>query len=301
MKIKQNNFTTDNNFPYSLHNVDNYKKNIYNTKNICRDIGTKNDNSNKNIINDAINDILNKYILLITDYIRLITEKIYIKKMQYYKFIFIRGLDTITTVFKILLLFTKNIDVTYYHSQKAFYFYVEFIEQISNDQNTFLNLSSREACMFVYKKTIFEINNDIKKNMNENNEEEKRIFSLLDNHLSLYKNIVYFCIQHQEFDYDKINYMNNCLDELKSISNQLNNVSLFAIKEKIECVYLFINILLEHKITVIQFFEICKLFITKIVEKKTFITCKKIQNKTSNNEFIDKMNNANICIAWLFQ
>ena len=81
-------------------------------------------------INCNLSDILNKYTLIIFDYMKLISEQINIKHQKYYHFIFMRGLDTITNVFKMLLFLTKNIDLTYFHSQKAFYFYVEFIEQI---------------------------------------------------------------------------------------------------------------------------------------------------------------------------
>ena len=58
--------------------------------------------------------------------------------------------------------------MTYFHSQKSFYFYVEFIGQISEDQHSFLHLSSKDASIFVYKKTIFEINDEIIKNSSQN-------------------------------------------------------------------------------------------------------------------------------------
>ena len=162
--------------PYSLSKSDNYKS----------------------ILMSSVNEIIDKYILLVIDYMLLISEKIYIKKTQYYKYIFIRGLDTITSVFKFMLLYTKNIDLTYYHSQKAFYFYVEFIEQISNDQNTFLQLSSREACMFVYKKTIYELINEYKKPNSLNWKEENKIFNSINNYLLSYKNIINFFINHND-------------------------------------------------------------------------------------------------------
>jgi hypothetical protein len=280
MKSKPNNISQDNYLPYSLHNINNYKKNMTND----------------------ISDILNKYVLLIIDYMNLISEKIYIKQSNYYKFIFIRGLDTITSVFKILLFFTKNLDVTYYHSQKAFYFYIEFIEQISNDQNTFLNLSSREACMFVYKKTLFEINNDIKKNINENNEEEKKNLYFIDNHQNIYKNIVYFCIQQSELDYhNRVTYIHDFCDKIKQFSEYFNHVILP--KVKIDCIYLFINHLLEREININCFFELNKLFVTKISDKKTSINYKILHDKILFDEFNEKLKNLapKTCIMWLFQ
>ena len=109
--------------------------------------------------------ILEKYTSLIFEYLLFFFDKIkYIKKRQtYFKYIFERGFDTVTSVFTGMLLNTKNVELSLYHGQKSVYFYVEFIEQISDAQNSFLQLSSRDAVMFVYKRTIFELNKDMVK------------------------------------------------------------------------------------------------------------------------------------------
>ena len=109
--------------------------------------------------------ILEKYTSLIFEYLMFFFDKIkYTKKKQtYFKYIFERGFDTVTNVFDGMLLSTKNIDLSLYHGQKSLYFYIEFIEQISDSQNSFLQLSSRDAVMFVYKRTIFELNKDMVK------------------------------------------------------------------------------------------------------------------------------------------
>jgi len=78
------------------------------------------------------------------------------------RFIIIRGLDTLTNVFLHIFYFTKNIDLTYYHCQKSFNFYVEFVCQITEEEKMFLQLSSRDATTYVYKKTLFEINEQAK-------------------------------------------------------------------------------------------------------------------------------------------
>jgi hypothetical protein len=111
-----------------------------------------------------LHDILDKYVLLITEYMIYLNEKIHVKNKIYFQYIFTRGLDTITNVFNGMLFYTKNLDLSFYHSQKAFYFYVEFIEQITETQNVFLKLSSRDAAIFVYKRTLFEINREYVKN-----------------------------------------------------------------------------------------------------------------------------------------
>ena len=82
----------------------------------------------------------------------------YLINPNYLKFIVIRGIETLTHVFNTILHYTKNLEITYLHSQKAYYYYIEFISQISEDQNIFLQLSSNDAIMYVYKKTIYNIN-----------------------------------------------------------------------------------------------------------------------------------------------
>jgi hypothetical protein len=179
----------DNNF--SLQNLDNYRKNIDNTT----------------------SEITEKYYMLITEYFKFITENIKIKKPGFSRFIITRGLDTITNVFNNIFYYTKNIDLTYFHCQKSFYFYVEFVGQISEDEKMFLQLSSRDATTYVYKKTIFEIiceykkNVDINENINLNSVNEQ--LSIINNYINIYKTLVYKIIQ-------------NC-----NLSSKQNNMELF--------------------------------------------------------------------------
>ena len=60
-----------------------------------------------------------------------------------------------------LYMYTKNLEITMHHCKKAYCYYVEFIGQIGDDNHSFLQLNSKDATLFVYKKTIFEINNNI--------------------------------------------------------------------------------------------------------------------------------------------
>jgi hypothetical protein len=108
-------------------------------------------------LNRTIPEIINKYVDLICEYFAFIDEKKNITHKKQYHYLRTRGLDTITHVFVMILFYTKNLELTYFHSQKSFYLYVEFIEQILDVQHTFLHLTSRDASVFVYKKTIYEI------------------------------------------------------------------------------------------------------------------------------------------------
>jgi hypothetical protein len=101
-----------------------------------------------------------------------------------------RGLETLIHVFSVVFYYTKNLELTFYHTQKAYYFYIEFIEQISDDNITFLQLSSKDAILFVYKKTIYDLNNEYKKNLMEPNEDEKIILNTLSSYIHFYKSVI---------------------------------------------------------------------------------------------------------------
>ena len=66
-------------------------------------------------------------------------------------------------VMNVLFLYTRNTELIYKHLNKSFLYYIEFIEQIGEEGNSFLQLSSKDAMLFVYKKTIFDINIEYKK------------------------------------------------------------------------------------------------------------------------------------------
>ena len=279
MKIKVKNKTLESNIPFSynqylLNQNDNYKEKI----------------------NKDLNYILNKYVELIIEYIKFIAEKINIKKNNYFTFIFIRGYDTITTVFKIMLYYTKNVDLTFYHCQKAFYFYVEFIEQISTEQNSFLQLSSREASLFVYKKTIYEINLEYKKNMKDCSIEDKLIFDKLDNFIYLNKNIISYCINYFTFiDTESINiihnYLNICYENKSTL--KLSDI-------QFNYLHLLLDKLMDKNIKLSIYFEIITLFVSKIISKKNI--CENLKVQIMDNDLINYLNEIDCkqFINWLF-
>ena len=78
-------------------------------------------------------------------------------------FIIRRGAETVKHCFKIIFMYTKDIDITFYHCKKAYCYYIEFMGQISDNSHSYLQLNSKDAALFVYKKTLFEMNSDFKK------------------------------------------------------------------------------------------------------------------------------------------
>ena len=158
------------------------------------DTNSLKDQSFNKELNRPIAEIVEKYVALIGEYYAFISENANIIHKKQYPYLLARGLDTITHVFIIILFYTKNLEITYYHSQKSFYFYVEFIEQILDAQNAFLHLDSRDASIFVYKKTIYEINPDLRTDM-ENAPEIDDQFKEINAYIQIYKQMPFESIE----------------------------------------------------------------------------------------------------------
>ena len=186
---------------YSLHNCDNFKKEL----------------------DSEIGDVVEKISGLFLEYFKFITENIKLKNSSFSKFIIIRGLDTIINVFNFILLYTKNLDVTYFHCQKSFYFYVEFVGQISDDEKLFLQLSSRDASTYVYKKTIFDINPELRKSNEEISDYTKLKLTVINSYIEIYKTLLFKLI-NDDFHNTVVNI--GLLEELYKKLNNLSNKSL---------------------------------------------------------------------------
>ena len=185
---------------YSLHNSENYKKEL----------------------NYEISDVVCKVSELLIDYFKFITENIKLKKSNFSRFIITRGLSTIINVFNYILLYTKNLDVTYFHCQKAFYFYVEFVGQISEDEKIFLQLTSRDATTYVYKKTIFEINNELRKNNEDISDYTRLKLNIINSYLELYEKILLKLINEDFTNLEKLNSIQNIYKKLNILNNKSN-------------------------------------------------------------------------------
>jgi len=231
---------------FSLHNIEHFNKTL--------DVD----------INDCI---LNKYIELVTEYLRFIFENIKIKSLYYSKFVIIRGLETMTNVFNIVLYYTKNIDLTYFHCQKSFYYYAEFISQITEDQHVFLQLSSRDATTYVYKKTVYEINNVYRKNMISSQLIIDK-FNLIHKNIKIF-NIIILKILSNENLFLQNNTTENTINiqKIQKVCNKLNKLKIDI--ENLCAFELFIDIL-DNKVNnadkfmIDKFMEIILLYLKKI-------------------------------------
>lgn len=105
-------------------------------------------------ITSMYSDIVLSYCNLINFYVSYSIENMNIKDKE----IFFTGLNVIQHVFRLILLYTKNLELTNFNTQQGIYYYVEYISQITDrEDNIFFNLSIKDAVIYVYTRTIFEI------------------------------------------------------------------------------------------------------------------------------------------------
>jgi hypothetical protein len=109
-----------------------------------------------------------------------------------------KGIKNVFYIFNFLLLYTKNLELTIYHTQKAILYFIEFIGQIGDDSHSFLKLNTKDASLFIYKKTIFEVNNDFRKSYEES-EETKTKMEMLHLYIETYNNIMLKIIENFDF------------------------------------------------------------------------------------------------------
>ena len=125
----------------SLTNIDNYKQYATETSSVA----------------------FSKFLNIAGDYLVQCSDNIHMRNIAYYKYVVSQGMATLGHVFLTLYLYTNNLELTVFHCQKDVYYYIEFIGQIGGDHHSFLQLNSKDAMLFVYKKTIFEIDNIYRK------------------------------------------------------------------------------------------------------------------------------------------
>lgn len=207
------------------------KNNIQNSENYLESL-------NINII-----DIVTRYINLINEYIKQCEDNIFVQNKLYKNFIYKKGINTISYIYKFLLLYTKNLDITYYNCQKSCIYYIEFIGQISDDNNSFLQLNSKDASLFVYKKTIFEINNDIRKNNIDTI--SKKILNQCELFINIYNNLIFKIIDNNENILKNINVeLHNFMNKLIKIFIENDNIFL---NNKLEAILIFCKNFKDNK------------------------------------------------------
>jgi len=105
----------------------------------------------------SIGIVVSNFLKLLNTYHLLFLKNIVTKNLKYRNYIYLQGMKCINHIFIFILQYTNNMAFTYYHCEKGIYYFTEFITQIENE-NSFLKLTSTDAIIFVYKKTIYNMN-----------------------------------------------------------------------------------------------------------------------------------------------
>jgi hypothetical protein len=100
--------------------------------------------------------VVEKYVSILNEFFHLIQQSDIMQKLNYPVHSLYIGINALHRVFEFVLLRTKNIEKAYYYSQKTYYYYLEYIEQI-HKSNLSQSLNHLDAILFVYKKTIFSL------------------------------------------------------------------------------------------------------------------------------------------------
>ena len=225
------------------------KKTVINPKYSLQTISNYNES-----VNCELSDIKHKYLFIVNDYL----NNIKLNKKENTNFIILRGLETITHVFNMILYVTKNLEITHFYSERSFYLYIEFINQITDDSNKFLQLCSRDASIYVYKKTIFDINKEYRKKIDEECDKkmDETIFIPFNNFTHLIKIMMLYVFEYNISFNEKIIMIQEILKSVNN--NNTNNIT----HEKINTICEMSNIQNISKLAIESYRDnIIKLFI----------------------------------------
>ena len=237
--------------------------------------------------------ILNYYNNIIFEYIKNIKDNVNIKKIELMHFITGRGIHVINHIFSIMLLYTKNIDITVRHTTQGFLYYTEFISQIGDDIHSYLQLNSKDAMLFSYKKTIYDIDNDYKKKFKLCMKDKKKIneITIL---CEITNKIMYNLINCPRFICDM--KTDNFLPKLKNILDTFRINSQLILENKLEdIINKFLEIINKHEDTDHnQQLSITHNFLKKIFKRIRLHTNKntksKVVIKEINKQIMDNLN-----------
>jgi hypothetical protein len=248
-------------------------------------ISLSNSDNYYNSLSINVNDILLQQLNILEEYIKNINEIFHINKKNKL-YIIIKGIETIFHIYQQIVYYTNNHKLGYYYAHKSIYLYKEYNSQINDETNSFLNLTTRDAIIYIYKKTIFEIKPTLFKK-NETNK-QKEIFNIL----FLHNNIIKLLLSLLYKDYDE-NMYSVFLKLINNIISYQLNYSNYS------SLFFFTNLLFDHFLDYYTNEEIID-SIDKFCKKinKQSITREELNKKLINHEF--KQLNNNQLISLLF-
>lgn len=231
------------------------------------------ENYKKNFDYKNKNEPITSYLKLLLEYLKVSLSNLVVQDNEYYLFILKRGIKTITHCFNILFMYSKNLNIVEQSCNKAICYYIEFMGQIGEDSNSYLQLNSKDATLFVYKKIIFDIDDNFRKDYVLDEKDKKYLENINLNNNLLYN--ILNNILNIEKDNDKKILIENSIKYLTNFYNKYltNNFS----EEDIHIITYFINNIVFYFTETKLYINTCCGFVKKY--NKKIISIEKINDK----------------------
>jgi hypothetical protein len=229
--------------------------------------------------------IFSKYAITMNEYLSHFTGSSKYKKGDKDRhYLLMSGFSTLTHVFKITLN-CATIDIAIENTEKAIYYYTQFIEQMEENIMYDLNVSSNNASLFVYEKTIYQL-------LPTDTATALIIRNNLDYLLHMYRMIV--------DDLLKIEYDSFIPTKLINLSAELcrNNSDEYIFRQEIENIAAFIT---HFPLSKRIFYDYIYLFIKKYKQDGYKLSLAHLCLKKTHPSYASKLLNEtpNAYIKWL--
>ena len=238
-------------------------------------------------------NIFAQYVMMMNDYLNHFTEtEKYKKKDKDRIYLLINGFTTLTHVFKIMLNHSTDVAQVIETTEKAIYYYTQFIEQIEENILHDLNVSSNTASLFVYKKTIQDL-------VPETQQKTKENMKNLDTLLLIYRRLV-DCMMEDYDDYTSLiqtQFINIAVELCRNNTDE----KIFSVELSSLLLYL-IHIQTDYALyePTFMLYDYIYLYIKKY--KHSRLTLEGLCKKKIHPDYADKLQEpVNNYIKWLVQ
>ena len=255
-------------------------------------------------LQNPIQDMITTQFRIFNEYDKIMNEMYVNTHYQDTFNIYMMGIESIFHIFEYLLLYTKNMDLSYSSCQTAIYLYIEFINQIMDESNTYLKLNISDAVLFIYKNTIFRVNSSHCKYDPQNiTIREKEIYDTLQMNCNSIKKLIQHIYHHtiKEDENGSMSYLSENMDSIHSILKTMISIrdnEVHSLLEDYHCLYYILQQLDGHSLSISSYLG-CVHHFCKNIKKRNDMTLSKLMHKFHQN--ISSMENPSIvqCIELL--
>jgi hypothetical protein len=173
-------------------------------------------------------DYLNTYLDIIFEYIDAMKQSTFITAHLNREFLIYTGFRAITHIFQINYVYTNDLGTSFFSSQKAYIFYLEYLEQMEKT-NMSHDLNYTDAIQFLYNKTISQLTPNDKPKTNDKYDRVSKLIDIIlwsgGMRCNIKKKTIMNCFK---VDYDTLLY---CLEitQLRQMDNTEYEAFLYEI------------------------------------------------------------------------